>query len=146
MNISDAKKYLKQIRSEQIEIRALLEQREVTRLSLYPKAITYDGSKVQASSRDILSERMAKICALDDAIVLHVKQLDERKAQAMQITAKIEDPVCRTLIELYYLSIRSDGRLMRWADVADMMGYDEKHVIKRIHPRALREFSKKNIR
>ena len=141
--MASAKEYLKQIRSEQIELRALTEKREETRLSLYPKAITYDGVKVQTSPEDILSERTAEICELDNAIADQIEKLDQRKADAMRTTAKIEDAKSRTLIELYYLSIRADGKLLRWADVADIMGYNERHIIQYIHPRALRDFSKK---
>ena len=140
--MASAKEYLKQIREEQVEIRALINRREEIRLSLYPKAITYDGIKVQTSPTDILSERTAKICELDDAITEQIERLDKRKAQAMKTNAQLEDSRCRQLISLYYLSTRADGKPLKWSEVANVMGYSEKHVIREIHPRALREFAK----
>jgi hypothetical protein len=141
--MATAKEYLRQIREEQVEARALMQKREETRLSLYPKAITYTGDKVQTSPGDILSERMAKLCEMDNALEAQLKKLDRRRAEAARIAYKIDDSKCRQLITLYYLSTKTTGELLRWKDVADIMGYHEKHVVQYLHPKALREFSEK---
>lgn len=141
--MATAKEYLRQIREEQVEARTLMQKREETRLSLYPKAITYNRDKVQTSPDDILSERMAKLCEMDNVIEAQLKKLDKRRAEAARIAYRIDDSKCRQLITLYYLSTKDTGELMRWKDVADIMNYDEKHLIKRIHPRALRLFTER---
>ena len=61
----------------------------------------------------------------------------------MRTTEKIEDSVSRQLIALYYLSTQKGGALLRWADVAKLMNYSQDHVIKVLHPKALRDFSDK---
>lgn len=141
--MASAKEYLKQIRTEQIEANILRDRQETLRMSLYPKAITYDGDKIQSSPSDVFSEKMVKICELEKEVERHIKKLDKRKADAMRTTEKIEDSVSRQLIALYYLSTQKGGALLRWADVAKLMNYSQDHVIKVLHPKALRDFSDK---
>lgn len=137
-----AKAYLRQIRTEQREIRLLMEHRDALCYSLYGRAIRYDVDKVAASPDDVFSERLAKICDMDDAIVDHVARMDARKANAMRIIGQIDDVNCRMILELYYLSVKEDGRLYSWEDVAREVSFAEKYILRALHPRALMEFER----
>ena len=137
-----AKAFLKKIRQEQREIRLLMEHRAALRFSLYGGAIRYDNDKVQISADDVFSKRLAKVCDMEDVIVEHVAELDKCKTKAMRIIMKMEDPAQRAVLETYYLSVKPNGRLYGWADVARQVGYTEKYVLRKIHPEALREYDK----
>lgn len=139
---SPAKEFLRKIRTEQKEYQALVDSLETIRLSLMPSGIRYDKDKIQVSPVDIMPEKIAQLCETEDAIVEHMRNLDERRARAMTVTRQIDDPACRMVIELYYLTVGNDGLLRKWEEVADAMGYTQDHVLRDIHPKALREFER----
>lgn len=135
-----AKAYLRRIRQEQREIHLLMEHREALYSLLYPGAIRYDNNKVQAPSDDVFSKRIAEIYNTEDIIVKHVAEMDKRKAKAMSIIRLMDDATRRIVLEAYYLSTKPNGQLYRWDEVARIVGYAEKYVLRKIHPEALREF------
>lgn len=135
------KMYLKQIRQEQIELRALVERSKALRWSLLPSAITYDKDQVQTSPSDIFSDRMVEACALMDVIDKHVDKLEHHRIEAINMINQIEQPQYRTVLTLYYIGLRDTGHLMRWDDVARDMCYGVENV-KKLHGRALQAFNK----
>lgn len=143
MEKQTAKMFLKRIRQEQKEIRLLMEHRAAMRFSLYGGAIRYDSDKVQISADDAFSRRLAEICDMDDVIVAHVAELDKCIAKAMSIVRCIDDPSERMILETYYLSVKRTGELYKWHDVARIVGYSEKYVLRKLHPAALRDFEKR---
>lgn len=136
-----AKTYLRSIRSEQREIRVLTEMRENVYLSLLPPAIRYDKDKVQVSPEDMVSERMARVCELDKEIDKRLAILDLHRAEAFRKIQEIENDNGRTVLLLYYLQTKKDGKSYKWSDVAKDMSYSEENV-KKIHGRALQELNK----
>lgn len=134
------KAYLRKIREEQRELRTLERMLREARLQIFPPGIRYDLPKVQTSPKDSMASA-AEICVLEKEIEIQVRALDARKAEAAAMIAVVDDSLCRQVLELYYLTLRKNGRLMRWCDVADEMGYSEDWV-KHTHGKALNELKK----
>lgn len=130
------KMYLRNIRDEQQELRALRRMLHEKRLDLIPPGINYDRIRVQTTPSDRTTDRMVEAVELEKAIEEHIRALDDRKAEASRIIAMVDDPMCRVVLELYYLALRENGKPVRWGDVAEIMGYSEDWV-KHMHGVAL---------
>ena len=81
------------------------------------------------------------MCALDEEIACHIREMEARRAVAMSAIRKMGDPRHRMTLELYYLCTDREGRLHSWEDVAEAMGCSSSTVLTRLHPEALKEFS-----
>ena len=134
------KQYLRAIRSEQKELRILKEKRESVYYSLLPSAIRYDRDNVQQSPSDVMPDKIIRIVELTGEIDSHIKILERNKVQALRLIRQIDDSLCRQVIFLYYLTLKEDGKLMSWLDVAELMGYSEDWV-KHTHGKALKELN-----
>lgn len=135
-----AKKYLKLIRSEQKELRILKEKKDTIYYSLLPSSIRYDKDNIQVTPENVLSEKVIKMVDLTREIDEHIKYLEKHKADALRIIRKITDTNQRQVLILYYLTLDIRGNLMKWFDVAEIMGYSE-DWIKHKHGDALKEFA-----
>lgn len=97
---------------------------EEIRSTLLPKAITYDGDRVQTSPEDRMSEVMAKVVDLD----AQIRQLKEKKAMAILALGddidRVDDERCRAVLDAYYIA----GQ--RMTDIAESMAYSRQHVYK----------------
>lgn len=95
---------------------------EEIRSTLLPKAITYDGDRVQTSPEDRMSEVMAKVVDLD----AQVKKLRALKARAIITLGddidRVDDERCRAVLDAYYIG----GQ--RMAAIADGLGYSIQHT------------------
>lgn len=131
-----AKKYLRDIRTEQKELHNMRDMAAELRSSIYPGAIVYNSVRVQTSPKDVTSEKMAEWADLIAEMESHVIELEERKVEALQIIRRIDNSNHRLVLELYYLA---DG-LLKWEQVAKKMHYTMNHVLK-IHGRALIDFA-----
>ena len=136
-----AKQYLRSIRSEQCEIRVLKEMREDAYLSLFPPAIRYDKDKVQVSPQDVMPDRMSKICELDKEIDQRLAELDAHRAEAFRLIQKLDSDIGRTILMLYYLNSRKDGKAYTWADVSKQIQYSEDRT-KHIHGKMLQQINR----
>lgn len=142
MDIAAAKKHLRSIRYDQVKIMQLMDKRDELRLSLYPKAITYDGDRVQTSPEDVLSERVSALFEIEDKINRVGYDLDVKVVKTRAVIRDIPDDRCRDLLTLYYTSLTRDGRLYRWEDVAGEIGRATTYIIQKLHPKALGEYAK----
>ena len=131
-----AKKYLRDIRTEQKELHNMRDMAAELRSSIYPGAIVYNSVRVQTSPKDVTSEKMAEWADLIAEMESHVIELEERKVEALQIIRKIENSNHRLVLELYYLA----DSLYKWEQVADRMAYTRRHVLK-LHGSALIDFA-----
>ena len=139
--ISPAKELLRKVREEQKEYSVLVTKREQLLLSFYPQAIRYDKDHVQTTPEDVLPDRIADLCKLDDIIVAHIAEMDSRRVRAMSLVNKLEKSNHRLILTLYYFSVTDEGGLLRWEDVADVAGYTV-DAVKWTHGQALQELNK----
>lgn len=140
MTTQEIKEYFKQIRKEQSELMHLIEMRRREELSLLPKGITYDGDRVQSTPEDTLSKTAAKIVDIQQEIDSSILGLRKRKAEAESYISKLECSNEREVMRWYYMD-NDCGKLLSWQQVAEKMGYTEKHVLK-LHGTALLNLSK----
>ena len=135
MNVKELKQFFKDVRSEQAEIQQLKDLIQQKEMSLYPKAITYDGLKVQVSPEDRFANECAAVADLQVELGASIMKLARKQIQAENMIRQIEDSNERKVMRYYYLSL-FDGQLPTWNQVAIKMNYYERYV-KKIHGSAL---------
>lgn len=140
MNVKELKQFFKDVRSEQAEIQQLKDLIQQKEMSLYPKAITYDGLKVQVSPEDRFANECAAVADLQVELGASIMRLARKQIQAEQLIRKLDDSNMRKVMRYYYLTI-FDGQLPTWNQVAIKMNYYERYV-KKLHGSALLELSK----
>lgn len=130
-----AKTLLKSIRPLRQELKLLQEQE---RYILSPRAITYDGVKVQTSPKDQMLETVELNQRLSKKIEKMEHQLAMRQLEAMTLIYSLDNYDYRKVLILYYL----DGdRKKSWNEVAELIGYSESRV-KHFHGWALDEIER----
>lgn len=127
---------LKMVRAKRREIE-LLRARE--RQSLSPRAIAYDGVRVQTSPQDQMLETVESIQKLSLLIEGKLKDLAMDELEAMTMIYSLDNPEYRRVLLLYYI----DGEPKSWSEVAELMGYSESRV-KHFHGWALAELERKD--
>ena len=135
MTIKEIKQFFKDVRKEQEEIqqiKAIIAEKEMT---LLPKAIVYDGDKVQVSPEDKFSEVCAAISDLEMELGKSVMILAKNQLIAEQWIRQLSVPNERKVMRYYYLSV-IDGQVPTWNQVAIRMNYYESYV-KKVHGSAL---------
>ncbi len=129
----DAKSFLREIRAERREIRILAEKIREKEFELLPGGIRYDLPKVQTSPvQDSMTEKVADISRYEKALRKHVRHLEQRQAQAVDMIRRIPSSEQRQVMEAYYLSKDNPT----WDQVADIMSYSKMQVT-RYHGNAL---------
>lgn len=140
MKVQEIKQFFKDIRKEQAEIQELKNLIQEKELELMPRAIRYDGIKVQVSPDDITSRICAAISDLEMELGKQIVILAKHQAQAERWIAKLEDSNERRVMRYYYLTT-IEGQLPSWNQVAIRMNYYESYV-KKLHGRALVNLAK----
>ena len=129
----DAKSFLREIRTERREIRILADKIREKEFELLPGGIRYDLPKVQTSpAQDSMTEKVADISKYEKALRKHVRILEKRQAQAVDMIRRIPSSEQRQVMETYYLSKDNPT----WDQVADMLAFSERQVL-RYHGNAL---------
>ena len=136
-----AKQYLRSIRTEQRELKTLIERRETIYFSILPSAIQYDKDLVQTSPDDHMVDKLAKTSELDEEITKYIEMLRNHKAEALRVIRMIDNSLYRQVLIDYYLLAKENGKPMKWDDVASEIYRGERQT-KRIHGKALIEFQK----
>lgn len=132
--------FFKRIRSEEIELYHIKEQRDTLRNSLLPAAIRYDRDKVQTSPADHMLEVVTNLNEIDGKLAKRAAVLSRHINLAHEIVSEMVTPECQELIELRYLDRWESFRMpMRWTDIADRMGYSLDHVQGKLHSKAIKE-------
>lgn len=140
MKVTDIKQFFKDIRKEQAEIQELKNLIQEKELELLPRAIRYDGIKVQVSPDDITSRVCAVISDLEMELGRQIMILAKHQIIAEQMIKKLDDPNERRVMRFYYLTT-IEGQLPTWNQVAIRMNYFESYV-KKVHGRALVSLAK----
>ena len=132
----DIKDLLKNIRAERIELEVLREKADEIRSSLLPKAITYDGVRVQTSHDDKTIEVISHLTEIEELEGKRMVRLAAHISMAEKVIDQMPTAEYRNLISLRYIHGKSP---MSWYDVAEKMGYSSKYVRGKLHGRALAE-------
>ena len=140
MKVAEIKQFLKDIRKEQAEILELKNIIQEKELELLPRAIRYDGIKVQVSPDDITSRVCAAISDLEMELGRQIMILAKHQIVAEQLISKLDDPNERRVMRYYYLTT-IEGQVPTWNQVAIRMNYYESYV-KKVHGRALVNLAK----
>lgn len=140
MKVQDVKQFFKDIRKEQAEIQELKNLIQQKELELLPRAIRYDGIKVQVSPDDMTSRVCAAISDLEMELGKQIMILAKNQTIAEQMIRKLDDSNERRVMRYYYLST-IEGQVPTWNQVAIRMSYYESHV-KKLHGEALAKLAK----
>lgn len=125
-----ASEELSYIREAQQDIIVMSERSEYLRSTLYGRAIRYDRDKVQTSPTDLMSERLSEVCDHDARIRKRQKKLDRRKDIMRENLEMLDNPDHIRVLDLFYLSLSSNGRLLSWNDVAKAVGKSRRTVFR----------------
>ena len=125
-----ASEELSYIREVQQDIIVMSERSEYLRSTLYGRAIRYDRDKVHTSPADLLSERLSEVCDHDARIRKRQKKLDRRKDIMRENLERLDNPDHIRVLDLFYLSLSSNGRLLSWNDVAKAVGKSRRTVFR----------------
>ncbi len=139
--LKEVKQFFKDIRKEQAEIQELKNLIQEKELELMPRAIRYDGVKVQVSPDDTTSRICAVISDLEMELGRQILILARHQIVAENKIKKLNDPNERRVMRFYYLTT-IEGQLPTWNQVAIRMNYYESYV-KKVHGRALINLAKK---
>lgn len=138
--LREIKDFFRKVRHEQAEIQELKNLIQEKELELMPRAIRYDGIKVQVSPDDITSRVCAAISDLEMELGKQIIVLAKHQAQAESLIAKLQDSNERRVMRYYYLTT-IEGQLPSWNQVAIRMNYYESYV-KKLHGKALANLAK----
>jgi hypothetical protein len=119
----------------------MAERSAYLRATLYGRAIRYDTDKVQSSPADTMSDRLADVCDHDARIRKRQRKLDKQKTDVRQYLYRMPNTDYARALDLFYLSLSDDGKLLTWADVARVLGKDESYIRKVTHYRAIDQFN-----
>lgn len=139
-----AKQYLMQYRQALKELRC----KEAERQSLLDHATnispsTQGGTPVPGNITDKTGNGGTSLAALDSVIESEIKALEDKLIDIRDTISQISEPTERDLLTYYYICCYT------WERTAAEMGYTFVHVVKNLHPAALKSIStvmvKKNI-
>lgn len=135
------KKYLKSYLMEKSYEATLQEAMDKLIADDQRQAIRYDKISVMSSPSGDLSDRIVKIEELTAELRKSIKEsVDIQQDILRRIKRMPEDKkdLRKILIERYIIGGR-DGKEKRWQEIADIMGYTERHV-QNLHGDALELF------
>ena len=136
MTVSEAYAYLNSIRKIENEIVKLQLQLDELQSCLLPKAITYDGDRVQTSPEDKMSEIASRVLDMEKEI----RGLKQRKAKRIvevnNAIARLDNDTEQEILLGFY-----DGRLQA-TKIAEIVHYSVRGVYKAKH-RAVIHLSEK---
>lgn len=130
----NAKEYLRQLSRDEATLKAKKKHLEVLRDTVsYVAAHKLDGMPRSSSNEGSSVERsVEKMADLEAEITQDEAALNLKKAQALDLIEKLDNPECKTILVLRYF------RHMSWSEIAERMFYTERWVYK-LHGFALRE-------
>lgn len=132
MTRTDAKTFLRKIRTERREIAILENKIKAKRFELLPGAIRCDIDKVQTSPEDRLSELVAELNNYEEKLKELIARIYRNQTIAIDAIAKIPSSEQRQVMEMYYLANNNPN----WDDVAQDVCLSTRQVL-RLHGDAL---------
>jgi len=135
-----AKEYLLQYRDAYREAQEL--ELRITQLRLkygYPSAIQYDDMPHAHNSNRDLSDYMAKLDELTGYLVDKYCKCMGIEGDILKRIDRMEHAEERQVLRYRYTVIDDKGKLMKWEDVGERVGY-VRETVTRIHGKALQHF------
>lgn len=133
----NAKEYLSQAIWLNQRINCKLEQKE--QLEALAKRVTVNFTQEKVSggrnTKSPMEDATVKLIDLCHEINEDIDKLITLKAEMLEVTNKLKDPVSQLLLQMRYF----EGKT--WEDVAFELGYNNRTVFK-IHGKALKEIEK----
>jgi hypothetical protein len=132
-----AKEYLNQALHLDGRINAKLEQiRSLRELAQNAASTISDMPKNPNRNVHRMESTICKMLDLENEVSRDIDRQVELKREIMEAVESVENPTYRMLLELRYLCFK------HWDDIAAMMSYDRRYVLK-VHGRALLEVDTK---
>ena len=122
MDINQTYRYMMSSRWMSSLIRLKTIKRNMLQSRLLPKAITYDGDRVQTSPSDTMSEVAGEVLDMDKEIRRLTESKQRRIEERYTDIAQLKDEMERIVLAGYYLEELS------MYDVADAVGYSYQHT------------------
>lgn len=136
MTVSEAYAYLNSIRKIENEIVKLQLQHDELQSCLLPKAITYDGDRVQTSPEDKMSELAGKVVDMEKQIAQLKRRKAKRIVEVNNAIARLDNDTEQVILLGFYV-----GRLQA-TKIAEIVHYSVRGVYKAKH-RAVIHLSEK---
>lgn len=127
-----AKEYLVQARTITRRIEEARERVSRLRAQLEAGRLMGNPERTVRGTAADWTDRADDLIELEKRICARIRELCHIELEIMDVIEKVEDPLCREVLELYYL----DG--LTWEKVAERMGYSVRNV-QILHGKALRE-------
>lgn len=132
-----AKVYLLRVRSLEMLLRAAETDVKRMRNSIASlSAVDYSSDRVQTAGVNDLSALIVKLERYVERRNKLWDQLIDMKEETVEMIDRISDNTLRALLMEYYINGRS------WEQVAILLSYSREHVVRVLHPKALREIEK----
>ena len=140
--MTDVKIFLRQIRTERLEIIELEDKVKNLHPGIHQPAIRYDIDKVQSQPTDPNDKYIEKLSSYQDRLNRYKTELMDKCRQAETMIESLTASEQRRVLRAYYLpDIHHDNKLLpTWEDVADQLGYSVQNVWV-IHGKALKELN-----
>lgn len=135
-----AKEYLLRYRDAYREAQAI--EQKMTQLRLkyaLPSAIQYSDMPKAHNTEHDLSDYMARMDELTDHLVSQYCKCIGIEGDILERIERVEKVEERQVLRYRYTHISETGRLMKWEEVAERMGY-ARETVTRTHGRALQHF------
>lgn len=135
------KKYLRSYLQEKSYEETLQEALDKAIADDQRQAIRYDKISVMSSSSGDLSDRIVKIEELTAELRKSIKESEEIRQDILRRIKRMpkdKKDLRKILIERYIIGGK-DGKEKKWQEIADKMGYTERHV-QNLHSDALELF------
>lgn len=126
-----AKEYLQRARNIDAEIKALKEQKELLFVELTKCTVPTDSERVSGTKTNSQELKLIKLSDLIEKIERREISLLVVKAEIIDAIELVPDNTCRTILFERYINFK------QWHQIARVVNYDEKHIIKHLHPKAL---------
>ena len=127
-----AKEWLQRARNIDIELKTLREQKEILFTELTKCTAPTDGERVSSSKSNLQEIKIVKYADLGTLLERKELSLLEVKTEIMNVIEAVPDSISRVILYERYINFK------KWFQIAQVVNYDEKHIIKHLHPKALR--------
>lgn len=131
----NAKEYLKQARTLDMEINCKQEELHQLRLKATCVQSVVISERVQSSHENSSNQVIDKILDLQREINAEICKLVDLKSEIREKIGKINPTMLRIVLTEYYLNLKT------WATIAEKYGYTERNI-HYLHGCALKEFNK----
>ena len=126
------KEWLNRGRNLNEEINALIKAKEKALYDACNVSIAYDKERVQTSQNNSTETKLTRFADYSKAIDERIDELYKIKQEILKAISGVDNSTYRTLLIERYINFKT------WERIAVDINYDYYHVIKHLHPKALK--------